>query len=349
MSIRRPAPARHPLAGDAPVLAGITVQLLEEEATDPVHRAEVLDRAGLPPDALDDPNATIPHDAMCQIWSELTDEHTDLAFGIRFADRVWMRALGVAGYLAASSATASDAVQRVTAYHRLLKSAGDVSLLIEDGRLRVIEFPPPGAVRWPRHLTEAILACYPSLTSRLTGAKIPACEVRVQHPDPGCAARAEAERAFGCAVEFDAQINEIVLPCDALDIEVRTSDPGLNAHLEQLAIRMLAELPEPDEVLAAVRTAIAEALPSGGVSLPMVARRLGYGERTLQRRLNARGVTLQDLVSEIRQSAAQRLLADRDLTIEDVAMLLGFSDPSGLRRAYRRWFGHDLRRSPART
>jgi AraC-like DNA-binding protein len=58
-------------------------------------------------------------------------------------------------------------------------------------------------------------------------------------------------------------------------------------------------------------------------------------------------VTLQDLVSEIRQSAAQRLLADRDLTIEDVAMLLGFADPSGFRRAYRRWFGHDLRRSPA--
>jgi AraC-like DNA-binding protein len=28
-------------------------------------------------------------------------------------------------------------------------------------------------------------------------------------------------------------------------------------------------------------------------------------------------------------------------------MLLGFADPSGFRRAYRRWFGHDLRRSPA--
>jgi hypothetical protein len=69
---------------------------------------------------------------------------------------------------------------------------------------------------------------------------------------------AEAERAFGCAIGFGAPANEIVLPCDALETEVRTRDPQLSTHLEQLAVRMLAELPEPDELLAAVRTAIAE-------------------------------------------------------------------------------------------
>jgi Arabinose-binding domain of AraC transcription regulator, N-term len=267
--IRRPAPAPRATAGEAP-----------EEVPDPDRRAAVLGRAGLAADALDDPNATIPHDAMCRIWSELTDEHADLAFGVRFADRVGMRALGVSGYLAASSATGSEAIQRVVAYHRLLKSAGEVSLLIEDGWLRVIEIPPAGARRWPRHLAETVLACYPSVAGRLSGVAVPAHEVRVQHPDPGSAARAEAERAFGCAICFDAPANEIVLPCDVLDTEVRTRDPHLSTHLEQLATRMLAELPEPDELLAAVRTAIAQGLPSGGVSLPMVARRLGYGERT---------------------------------------------------------------------
>jgi hypothetical protein len=203
--IRRPAPARRAAAGEAPVLAGITLQLLDEEAPDPARRAAVLDSAGLAPGALDDPNATIPHDAMCLIWSELTDEHPDLTFGVRFADRVGMRALGVAGYLAASSATAADAIQRVVAYHRLLKSAGDVALQIEDDWLRVIEVPPPGAWRWPRHLAEAILACYPSVAGRLAGATVPTHEVRVQHPDPGSAARAEAERAFGCAIGFGAR------------------------------------------------------------------------------------------------------------------------------------------------
>jgi AraC-like DNA-binding protein len=59
-------------------------------------------------------------------------------------------------------------------------------------------------------------------------------------------------------------------------------------------------------------------------------------------------VTLRDLVSDVRQSAAPRLLADRHLSIEDVAMLLGFADPTGLRRAYRRWFGQDLTRAPLR-
>jgi transcriptional regulator GlxA family with amidase domain len=55
-----------------------------------------------------------------------------------------------------------------------------------------------------------------------------------------------------------------------------------------------------------------------------------------------------DLVAEIRQNAVGTLHADRKLSIEDVAVLLGYADPTGLRRAYRRWFGRELSRSPAR-
>ena len=331
------------------MLAGFTMQLLDEEASERDRRAVVLEQAGLTPDAFEDPRASVPHDAMCAIWSRLTDDHRDPAFGVRFASRLEMGALGVIGYLAASSATASDAVQRTVAYHRLLKTASEVSLLVDDGFVRVIELPPAGARRWPRHLAEAILAGYASVTGRLTGTVVHPHRVSVQPRDPGSAARAAAEHALGCGIRFGAAVNEIVLPCDALQAKVLTSDPDLSALLEQLADRMLAELPEPDVVLAAVRKAVAEALPSGGVSLRLVAGRLGYGERTLQRRLRERGVTWQDLVSQIRQGAAQRLLADSRLSIEDVAMLLGFADPTGLRRAYRRWFGQDLHRPPARA
>lgn len=330
------------------MLAGLTTQLLDEEAREPGRRAAVLERAGIAPDSFDDPNASVPHDAMCTIWSELTDDHADSAFGVRFANRLEMRAVGVTGYLAASSETALDAVQRVVAYHRLLKSASEVSLHVEDGCVRVTELPPAGARPWPRHLAEAILAGYPSLTGQMTGTVVPARQVKVQHRHPGSSACAAVERALSCSIEFGAPVNEIVLPCDALQAKVLTSDPDLNVLLEQLATRMLAELPEPDQVLAAVRKAIAEALPSGGVSLRLVAGRLRYGERTLQRRLRERGVTLRDLVSDVRRSAAPRLLADRHLSIEDVAMLLGFADPTGLRRAYSRWFGQDLTRAPLR-
>ena len=56
------------------------------------------------------------------------------------------------------------------------------------------------------------------------------------------------------------------------------------AQLEQ-ADRDLAHLPEEQDLLPQLRHAIRALLPQGEPSLDAVARRLGVGARTLQRRL----------------------------------------------------------------
>jgi AraC-like DNA-binding protein len=73
--------------------------------------------------------------------------------------------------------------------------------------------------------------------------------------------------------------------------------------------------------------------------------------RTLQRRLHARGIVYAGLIDEVRRRLSGRYLADGDLSLGEIAYLLGYSESSAFNRAYRRWTGRtpsaDRRRAAA--
>jgi AraC-like DNA-binding protein len=61
--------------------------------------------------------------------------------------------------------------------------------------------------------------------------------------------------------------------------------------------------------------------------------------RTLQRRLATEGTSLHQEIEEIRKTMAVAVLRDRSLAVEDVAYLLGYSEPSTFFRSFKRWTG----------
>ena len=87
---------------------------------------------------------------------------------------------------------------------------------------------------------------------------------------------------------------------------------------------------------ADVAAAVADALREGEPTLGRVARRLGVSARTLQRRLHECGTSFRGVVDEVRSAEAARL-RERGERVGTIAELLGFSEESALRRAFRRW------------
>ena len=61
--------------------------------------------------------------------------------------------------------------------------------------------------------------------------------------------------------------------------------------------------------------------------------------RTLQRRLKEDDTTFEKLVDDLRSALTKRYLDDPDMSIEQVAVLVGYSESSAFRRAFRRWYG----------
>lgn len=70
--------------------------------------------------------------------------------------------------------------------------------------------------------------------------------------------------------------------------------------------------------------------------LPGVAARLGCSEATVRRHLRDEGTTFRAVREEVLDSLAKTWLRETDHSIEQIAAMLGYSDPYGFRRAFRR-------------
>ena len=71
--------------------------------------------------------------------------------------------------------------------------------------------------------------------------------------------------------------------------------------------------------------------------------------RTLQRRLQESGLSYSELVNELRFETAARLLRETDATALEIALEVGYEDPSHFSRAFKRLAGispREYRRQP---
>jgi len=76
----------------------------------------------------------------------------------------------------------------------------------------------------------------------------------------------------------------------------------------------------------------------------------GVGVQKLQRCLRQEGLTYRDLLALVRSVRAKALLRETELSITEVAFVLGYSDHANFTRAFNRWAGcspADFRRRAA--
>ena len=84
---------------------------------------------------------------------------------------------------------------------------------------------------------------------------------------------------------------------------------------------------------------IAKLLSGGVPQLSEVAKNMGLGGRTFQRRLSERGHSFQSLTDESRRKLAQQLIQSSNYSFSEIAFLTGFSEQSAFSRAFKRWSG----------
>lgn len=157
---------------------------------------------------------------------------------------------------------------------------------------------------------------------------------------------------FGCEIEFDAPVDRVVLPREALDVEPLGANGALWSWLCSQAESELATL-APRPLAQRVREEIRRSLArEPAPSMRSVAGTLGVSERTLRRALAEGATTFRRLTDEARRDIARSLLGREGASITRVALEAGFADASAFTHACRRWFGRppreivdDLRRS----
>jgi AraC-like DNA-binding protein len=270
----------------------------------------------------------------------------DDLFGFHLAMLPDLREFGFLYYASSSSEILGDALKRLARYSAIANEG--VSLAYLDSPNVSIKFHYVGVSRHrDRHQIEFFMAILIRLCRQLTGIRLMPTHVRLGHRRG--AHYSELIEFFGGNIEFGATVDEVSFAPAIKNTFVVSADHYLNKLLVTYCEEALARRPtRRGSFSTAVENAIVPLLPHGDAKLDEVARRLGLGQRTLARRLAAENLTFSDVLESLKLDLARRYLAENELSISQVAWLLGFQEVSSLTHAFKRWTGKTPRQARLR-
>lgn len=307
--------------------------------------AEWLDREHLQAPAIRDELERRKYDEEipAKIWSDLLERSVALkpeaiAPGLAIGLLVQPKHISILGYLTLASSTLGEAMLAYLRYERLFlgNNAAEVTVVGADMEMH-----------WSPEATISQLADCVALSVLITfcrnllaNSALSPSLVTFVHPVPEQADEVAAyERFFGCPVHFDDSHMRVRFPTSFLNMKLVHGDPGLYVLYERQAEALLLAQPDPDDFDRELQRVILKLLPDGSANVVQVAHELNQSVRTLQRRLDDRGVTWKALLDRTREQLAIKYLGDHSLSIGDITLLLGFSEQSAFNHAFQRWTG----------
>lgn len=298
-----------------------------------IRPADVLRRAGLPDDLLARPYAALPSEDYYRLWRAIEDM-ADGHLPLRLCEVVRAEAFSPPLFAALCSPDLVSATRRIGQYKRLIAPVR-LDTVLAEGRLTVtfawLDAPlaPPDSLV----LMEPLFA----VTLARMGTRAPVRPIEVVTTTPPIATDA-CETFLGTRIRKGDRHQVVFSETDAIR-PFLTSNDALWATFEPDLRRRLADLDGAASTVERVRAALFEALPGGFVSMDAIARRLGAGKRTLQRRIEAEGTSYQALLNTTRETLARHYLEKTVLPPNEIAFLLGFDEPNSFFRAFRAWTG----------
>lgn len=299
-----------------------------------VRPADVLRRAGLADDLLQQPSVRLPPADYYRFWDSIEAATGDPLFPIRLCRAIRSESFSPAVFAAMCSPNLLVATQRISRYKPLV------------GPMRLEVAAEPGVVTcelvWldaplapPVSLVLTELLFFVSLARMGTREAVRPVEATTTVlPSPA----APYDAFLGARLARGRHHRLTFTVADATRPFLTSNEPLWSAFEPALRQR-LADLDAAVTTSRRVRAALLEGLPSGLVAVEDVARKLALGPRTLQRRIAAEGTTFQQLLRETREALARHYLVSTSLPAAEISFLLGFDEPNSFYRAFRAWTG----------
>ena len=307
-------------------------RLVAELGGDPT---ALLSAAGIDPDVPGRTDVFIPLTRVVAAIENAASTTGVSDFGRRLAQLQGIEILGPVGVAARTSATVADALHIFENF--LAAYSPGLGLRVStlpDPERSFIEYQilDPDVPASPQ-VVELSLGVTLRVLRFLLGAQYTPLSVHLPY-DP--LTDADDYRAyFGCRPVFAARTMGFTIR--SADLQ-RPLQPDKLAH--DAVVRYLTSITAAEpRTIASVRTLVRQLLPSGSVTLELIAEQLNLHPKALQRRLAADGTTFAAIVDAARRELAERYLRDTRITLAHLARELGYAEQSVLTRSCHRWFG----------
>ena len=312
-------------------LAKALVQTIDEQGLD---TADLIQRSGIDPVALESPGGRVPMSAMTRLWQLAVEETGDETLGLSAARRIQPASNHALGLAWLVSSTLREALERLVRFHRVLSTGMSMRLEPKTDTLELLLQPGEHGEMVAKEAIEAFFSIVVVKCRMVMGREFHPAAVCLMRPQPLC--EDPYRDALGVMPRFLEDRNAISFSNDELDEPLPAGDPELASELDTISERYLTSM-DPKAVTAGVRDILEDIMPSGRPTLAAVSRLMNRSTKTVQRGLNAERTSFHQILEQTRLSLALRYVRDESLSLSHVAQLLGFSDQSNFTRAFKRW------------
>lgn len=314
----------------------------------------VLRSAQFPFDPLSDdssqwrPISARQYSRLCvALFAQLQDESGGILSGVRTppgATRLFL-------YSIIHCATLQEAMERAIAFNRACRERNGKVRRHEivrspDGKLATLHYLSAtvgedlkqAAVLPPQDAVLCSMAMWLRVCGWLIGKDIELLAAGCAGPAP--TRRGGLQHFFPCPLSFNEATNWISFAASHLDSPLLRSEEDLENYLRVAPYYTVVNPAQGEATLGArIRRQLGSDLRGELPSFEELAQQLNMSARTLRRRLLDEGTSYQRIKDTLRRDAAIAYLNNPQLSIGDVAELVGFSDPSAFHRSFKRWTG----------
>ena len=299
----------------------------------------VLAEVGIDLDATPSFDARIPVSLVHEAIRRHAGDELDPLFGLKFAEFVNPTTYHAFGVMLTSSTTLRAFCQRLQRYFAYVNT-GDQLSFDDAGELAYQQLIPPDVADRPGEVLlheSAWAATWVRLIRMVYRPDYALSKVKLAFPAP-VGYTDGFEEFFACPIEYDADRTALCIAEEDLDLPLPGGNAELARHSECRVFNYLRTFTDIDTVNAA-RMALFELLPRGQFSLSSLAESLEMQEQDLSVALKSSNTSYQQLLGDTRRELAEEYILRSDLTVNEIAYMLGFSDCSNFARSFRRWTG----------
>jgi AraC-like DNA-binding protein len=258
--------------------------------------------------------------------------------GLRIGQQLQPSAHGPIGYLALSSPDLITALKALRDYLPLRIGFAQLNLeFCDEWMLCTLSISLRGEATEMRMLKECFALLLQSLVESLLGRQLNGAQFGFDFPQPeyaGC-----YHDYLHAPISFGEHSSFLRLPANLALQANAHGDPGSYALARDLCQRLLAQLPATALSVSDRVRRLLLSQPAGAVTEEGIARALFVSKRTLARRLASEDTGYRQIREDLYAELAANHLREGGLTVESIAILLGYHDTATFRRAFRRWYG----------
>jgi AraC-like DNA-binding protein len=283
------------------------------------------------------PTVRVSIDQVIQSYSNAIRISRNPHFAFDLGLRFHVSTYGMYGFAILSSTNFRQTMAIAMKYHQLAAPLVDIEFTEQAGvaawTMLPKSYPRIDAALY-QFIVEHQTGVHLSLHRDVMGPSFSPQEIRFSFPRPRDERTDTA--VFGCPVHYGDAEDKLLFDATWLNGIPKFGNDVTHSEIRGLCDNLLNELKLSAGLAGQVREIILARLEQPA-SFELAASKLKMSTRTLRRKLELEGTSFRELVDELRAQVAIRYVRDTDLTVEDVAFRLGFSDAAAFRHAFRRW------------